>query len=192
MMMLNEVWGEWKMKQYWKENGKSWMKATLIAIGVTAIIKNFLFLPVAIDGSSMLPTFQPKDHILVETIHQVERFDVIVFRDPTNKPIVKRIIGLPGEVIRYQNDQLYIDEQPIEEPFLQNKYVESAGGVWTSDFSLEDLTGEAAVPDGHYFVLGDNRRLSYDSRYYGPIPAEAIVGEALLVYYPIERITVVN
>lgn len=180
------------MKQYWKENGKGWLKAALISIGLTIIIKNFLFLPVTIEGSSMVPSFQPKDHIIVETIHQVKRFDVIVFRDDANKPIVKRVIGLPGEKIRYQNDQLYIDEKPIAEPFLQNEYVENAGGVWTSDFTLEELTGEAVVPEAHYFVMGDNRRLSYDSRYYGTIPAEAIVGKALLVYYPIERISIVN
>lgn len=180
------------MKKYWQENGKSWMKAALIAIGITMVLKNFLFLPVAIEGSSMIPTFQPNDHIIVKTIHQVERFDVIVFRDSSNKSVVKRVIGLPGDNVSYQNDQLYINQEPVEEAFLLNEYVRSAGEVWTSDFSLEELTGVSAVPEGHYFVLGDNRRLSYDSRYYGPVPAEAIVGEALMVYYPIERVSKVN
>lgn len=180
------------MKNYWKENGKGWLKAILIAAIAVTMIKNFIFLSVSIDGSSMFPTFQQNDEIIVETVHQINRFDVIVFRDASNRTFVKRVIGLPGESIRYEDDQLYVDNKSIKEPFLENDYVEKAGGVWTSNFTLESLTGEVVIPDGHYFVLGDNRRLSHDSRYYGPIPAEMIVGEAVMVYYPFERISIVN
>lgn len=180
------------MKKYWKENGKGWMKAILVAAIAVTIIKYFIFLPVSIDGSSMFPTFQQNDQIIVETIHQINRFDVIVFRDSSNKTFVKRVIGLPGESIRYENDQLFVDNKPIKERFLENDYVEKAGGVWTSNFTLESLTGEVVVPEGHYFVLGDNRRLSHDSRYYGPIPAETIIGEAVMVYYPFGRVSIVN
>lgn len=192
MIKINEVWSGNKMKKYWKENLKGWLKAALFASVAVAIMKSFLFLPVAIEGSSMFPTFQQNDQIIVGTIHQIERFDVIVFRDDVNRTFVKRVIGLPGESIRYENDQLFVNDQPVKESFLNNDYVEKAGGVWTSNFTLESLTGEAVIPEGHYFVLGDNRRLSHDSRYYGPIPAETIVGEAIMVYYPLPRISVVN
>lgn len=180
------------MKNYWKENIKGWSIAVFFAAVGVMIIKYFIFLPVSVDGSSMVPTFQQNDQIIVETIHQIDRFDVIVFRDPSNRTFVKRVIGLPGESIRYENDQLFINDEPIDEPFLENDYVKEAGGVWTSNFTLESLTGEAVVPEGHYYVLGDNRRLSHDSRYYGPIPADAIIGEAVMVYYPFERVSIVN
>nr|WP_269479107.1 signal peptidase I [Carnobacterium sp. AT7] len=89
--------------------------------------------------------------------------------------------------MQYENDQLYVNDKKFEEKFLDNDLVNNAGGIWTSDFTLEELTGTQVVPEDEYFVLGDNRRSSNDSRYFGSIPVESIVGETSFIYYPFNR-----
>lgn len=179
-------------KKSWKEFSWEWFKALLLAGVITAILRNFIFIPMTIEGSSMIPTFQQDDQIIVKTIYDLERFDSVVFHDSSNRTLVKRIIGLPGEKIRYENDQLYVNDKKIEEKFLDNDLVNHAGGIWTSDFTLEELTGTQVVPADEYFVLGDNRRSSNDSRYFGSIPIESIIGETSFIYYPLNRIKYVQ
>lgn len=175
-------------KKSWKEFSWEWFKALLLAAIITAILRNFIFIPMTIEGSSMIPTFQQDDQIIVRTIYDIQRFDLVVFHDSSNRTLVKRVIGLPGESIRYEKDQLYINDQKIEEKFLDNNLVNDAGGIWTSDFTLEELTGTQIVPEDEYFVLGDNRRSSNDSRYFGSIPVDSIIGETSFTYYPFNRI----
>jgi len=173
----------------WKEFSWEWFKALLLAGLITVLLRNFIFIPMTIEGSSMIPTFQQDDQIIVRTIYNnIERFDLVVFHDSSNRTLVKRVIGLPGEEIRYESDQLYINDQKIEEKFLDNDLVNHAGGVWTSDFTLEELTGTKIVPENEYFVLGDNRRSSNDSRYFGNVPLDSIIGETSFTYYPFNRI----
>lgn len=179
-------------KKSWKEFSWEWFKALLLAGVITAILRNFIFIPMTIEGSSMIPTFQQDDQIIVRTIYDLERFDSVVFHDSSNRTLVKRIIGLPGEKIRYENDQLYVNDKKIEEKFLDNDLVNHAGGIWTSDFTLEELTGTQVVPADEYFVLGDNRRSSNDSRYFGSIPIESIIGETSFIYYPLNRMKYVQ
>lgn len=179
-------------KKSWKEFSWEWFKALLLAGVITAILRNFIFIPMTIEGSSMIPTFQQDDQIIVKTIYDLERFDSVVFHDSSNRTLVKRIIGLPGEKIRYENDQLYVNDKKIEEKFLDNDLVNHAGGIWTSDFTLEELTGTQVVPADEYFVLGDNRRSSNDSRYFGSIPIESIIGETSFIYYPLNRMKYVQ
>lgn len=179
----NDMW-----KESWKEFSWKWFKAIVLAGSITILLRNFIFIPMTIEGSSMIPTFQPDDQIIVETIYDIERFDLVVFHDSSNRTLVKRVIGLPGEKIRYENDQLYINDKKIEEDFLDNDLVNNAGGVWTSDFTLEELTGAQTIPEDEYFVLGDNRRSSNDSRYFGNIPLDSIIGETSFTYYPFNRI----
>ncbi len=186
------MFGEIRMQEKWKEKLKVWLKAAIIAGLLTLILRNFIFLPISVSGSSMIPTIDESDQLIVETVSSIERFDVVVFRDETGRPLVKRVIGLPGEHLRFENDQLYIDERPIDEPFLDNAFVKEAGGIWTSDFTLESLTGKMTIPKGEYFVMGDNRRLSNDSRYFGPIKADAIIGEVIMVYYPFDQIRIIK
>ncbi|ALV21269.1 MAG: signal peptidase I [Carnobacterium sp.] len=179
-------------KKTWRNQVWDWVKPFLLALVLTAFFRNFIFLPMTIEGSSMIPTFQQSDQIIVETIYHINRFDLIVFKDASNRTLVKRVIGLPNETLRYEDDQLYIDDRPIEEPFLENDFVNHAGGTWTSDFTLEELTGQKTVPEDEYFVLGDNRRSSNDSRYFGSIPSSAIIGETTMIYFPFQRLSIVQ
>ena len=99
---------------------------------------------------------------------------------------MKRVIGLPGEHIAYQEGQLYVNDRPVVEPFLKQSQQKT---VLTSDFDLKTLTDHDRIPANQYFVLGDNRRISKDSRTFGTIERETIIGRAVGVYWPIEDIT---
>ncbi|MDN6626315.1 MAG: signal peptidase I [Pisciglobus halotolerans] len=176
----------------WKKIIKSWLKAALIAALFTVIIRNFIFLPISVSGSSMIPTITESDQLIIETISSTERFDIVVFRDQFGRPLIKRVIGLPGESIRYEDDQLFINDKRVEESFLKNKLVDKAGGLWTSNFTLKELTGNDTIPESEYFVMGDNRRLSNDSRYFGSIKADSIIGEVLMVYYPFKQVRIIQ
>lgn len=139
----------------------------------------------------MAPTLMSNDRVLVSTVSEINRFDIVVFNDPTNTTVVKRVIGLPGESIRYKDEQLYINDEPIEEPFLKQEEIEEFQGVWTSNFTLpdnEESEMPSTIPENHYFLMGDNRRFSFDSRFYGSIDEENIIGEVKMVYYPFERV----
>lgn len=178
------------MKKTWRDHLWDWFKAAVLAIVLTAILRNFIFIPMNVQGSSMIPTLHQGDQMVVESFSKMKRFDIIVFKDASNRTLVKRIIGLPGESIAYRNDQLYINNHKINEPFLKNKLVTQAGETWTSDFELQQLTGEKKVPENEYFVLGDNRRSSNDSRVFGSIAKGEIIGKTILVYFPFNRISV--
>ena len=179
-------------KKTWKNQLWNWFKPFLLAVVLTAFFRNFVFLPMTIEGNSMMPTFQPNDQVIVKTIYHINRFDLIVFRDASNRILVKRVIGLPNETLRYENDELYINDKLVQEPFLENDFVKNVGGSWTSDFTLEELTGKIVVPKDEYFVLGDNRRSSNDSRYFGSVPASAIIGETSMIYFPFQRLSIVQ
>ncbi len=90
--------------------------------------------------------------------------------------LIKRVIGLPGETIKYKDDQLYVNGKQVAEPFLKHLKSVSAGSHVTGDFTLKDVTGTSKVPKGQYFVVGDNRIYSFDSRHFGPIREKMIVG----------------
>lgn len=179
-------------KKTWKSHLWDWFKPFLFAMVLTIFFRNLIFLPMTIEGASMIPTFQQNDEIIVRTIYHINRFDLIVFKDDSDRIFVKRVIGLPNEKLFYQNDQLYIDDVLIKEPFLANSFVDKASGTWTSDFTLEEITGQRTIPEDEYFVLGDNRRSSNDSRYFGFIPAADIIGETRMIYYPFKRLSIVK
>lgn len=176
-----------------RENRKKRMwvlRSILLLFAILIIVLGyFVFIPIEINGSSMIPTLNPEDKVVANVYSNIDRFDIIVFRDEQDQPVVKRVIGLPGEAIRYENDQLYVNQEPIDEPFLEVPSLQAIRGDWTSDFLLSEVTEESVIPADSYFVLGDNRRLSYDSRFYGPVPEEAIIGEVIMVFYPFERIS---
>lgn len=169
-------------------DGKGILKVTITAFVLAMIIRTFVFAPILIQGDSMKPTLENNDRVVLNrlsTFQSPDRFDIVVFHAPNeNKDYVKRIIGLSGEKIEYKDDVLYIDNHPVEEPYLQKGKKLLQSGEFTYDFTLEEVIGRATVPEGEVFVMGDNRRYSKDSRTIGTIPLEDIVGEATVIYWP--------
>ncbi|QHE52172.1 signal peptidase I [Pontibacillus sp. HMF3514] len=168
-----------------------WIKAFGIAAILAIIIRLFLFSPVIVDGPSMQPNLQNGDFLIVNKISYIlgepDRFDVVVFHATESRDYIKRVIGLPGEHVKYENETLYINDKPVKEPFLEER-VESFTGTYTHNFTLENLPGNfEKIPDGHVLVLGDNRTNSKDSRRLGLIPVDELVGKAQLIAWPLDR-----
>lgn len=166
---------------------KSALKVLVFLLLLAVAIGYFVFIPSEISGTSMSPTLVEHDQLLVNTLSEIDRFDILVFRDPGMKPVVKRVIGMPGETFYYHDDQLYVDGKQIKEPFLNFYEKDANSGLFTSNFTLSEVTTKPIIPKDHYFVMGDNRRYSYDSRHYGTISESSIIGEAQLLYYPMDR-----
>lgn len=153
------------------------------------IVKSFLLAPSVVWGESMQPTFSDQDKVIINKMAAIDRFDVIVFHAPdSDNYYVKRVIGLPGDHIEYKNNILYLNGDPIEEPYLINENNSLTSGFQTGDFALEELTGYSTVPENAYFVLGDNRGNSNDSRFFGFLNEHAIIGEVTFRYYPFSNI----
>ncbi|MBT2666327.1 signal peptidase I [Bacillus sp. ISL-4] len=174
----------------------SWIKAILIAVILAFLIRTYIFAPIVVDGESMMPTLQDHERIVLTkfgtNIDNIDRFDIVVFHATVDKDYIKRVIGLPGDHIEYKDDTLYINGKAYEEPYLDKYKSQMAGVPLTESFKLEDLTGSMTVPEGHLFLMGDNRQNSLDSREIGTISVDEIVGKANLVYWPINEIKLVN
>jgi len=165
-----------------------WTKALLIAAALAGFIRYFLFTPIIVDGSSMRPTLNDNDRMIVNKLSYMlgepDRFDIIVFHAPEKKDYIKRVIGLPGETIEYKNDTLYINGKKYDEPYLDEIKKETDGPL-TESFTVK-------VPENHLFVMGDNRRHSRDSRHIGAIPMDDVLGETSFVYWPYSQIRIVD
>src|SRR5690606_6110462 len=167
-----------------KEKKKSelweWTKALIIAFLIAVVIRYFLFTPIVVDGDSMMPTLENGDRMIVNKfgymVAELNRFDIVVFHAPEGKDYIKRVIGLPGEHIEYRNDQLYINGEPIDEPYLDEYKSQLSEGQLTQDFTLQDIEPNMdVIPEGYVFVMGDNRRYSKDSRHIGVVSEDKII-----------------
>jgi len=145
-----------------------------IVILVVIFIKIFVFSPIRVNGASMNPTLNDKDIMILDEISyrfsEIERFNIVVVKEE-NEYLIKRIIGLPGEKIEYKDNKLYIDGKYVKEDF---KHME------TMDFST-------TLGEDEYFIMGDNRTNSTDSRIFGPISRDEIIGKTSLTILPISR-----
>ncbi|MGM0212605.1 signal peptidase I [Enterococcus sp. AZ109] len=169
------------------------IKYFLIALFLGVIIRGFLLIPIPVTGNSMNQTLKQGDMVLMEKFTKVQRFDVIVFRQDDGTTYIKRVIGLPGETIRYDQDQLYINEERVPENFLTNNQDhDNENTPYTTSFNLRDLIDVDQLPQNEYFVLGDNRRISKDSRSFGTVNSREIMGKARFVYYPISDIKFIH
>lgn len=179
------------MRQWLKKTNRVYVLWAVFFLLMTLLfLRFFIFIPSEVTGRSMEPTLQHNDRVVVSTISQIERFDIVIFNDPNDTVVVKRVIGLPGETVHYRNEQLFIDNEPVVETFLEQEEIVSFPGIWTSDYTLiseDDQNTLMSIPENYYFLMGDNRRFSYDSRFYGSISEEEIIGKVKLVYYPVER-----
>ncbi|WP_210364790.1 signal peptidase I [Bacillus sp. REN3] len=178
-----------------KKEGMEWLQAFIIGMVIFAFIRIFFFSNYVVEGESMEPTLEEGNKVVVNKLGydtgDLERFDVIVFHANESEDFVKRIIGLPGDKIEYREDRLYVNGEKVYEPFLDQQHRdEDSRGYQTGDFTLKDLTGKERVPDGKLFVLGDNRLGSWDSRQFGFISADQVVGKVNLRYWPLEEMAV--
>lgn len=170
-----------------KEIG-SWIKAIAIAFIIVFICRKYLFTATTVYGESMEPTFSEFDRIIVGKHTSIERFDIIVFQSPdSDEYYIKRVIGLPGDHIEMKDNILYINGKKHLEPYLMNENVQQFRNA-TGDFTLQELTGKDVVPEENLFVLGDNRLNSYDSRFFGFVPFNTVLGEVKFRYFPLEEI----
>ena len=146
---------------------------------IVVLIRLFIFDPVRVEGHSMDTTLSDGEIMILNKVYyrknDIERFDIVVV-DEGDKNIIKRVIGLPGEVISYRNNKLYIDGQEVSDPFPSKK---------TEDFTLGDI-GHERIPGGCYFVMGDNRNHSADARGWinKYVKKSKIVAKAEFKYWP--------
>ncbi|NLY80300.1 MAG: signal peptidase I [Lysinibacillus sp.] len=174
-----------------------WTKALVIALLIAVIIRYFLFTPIVVDGDSMMPTLKDGDKMIVNKIgYRIggpDRFDIVVFHAPEGKDYIKRVIALPGEHIEYKDDQLYINGEPIDEPYLEEYKSQLSEGNLTQDFTLQDIDPTLdVIPEGYVFVMGDNRRFSKDSRHIGIVSQKEIIGSTSVVFWPLSEIKIVE
>lgn len=176
-----------------KGSGSDFLSTLLycvVALIIFLLIRHFLFAPVSVDGESMVPTLEDQDRLILNKVDSIERFDVVVFPAPDapEKQYIKRIIGLPGDTIRFEDDVLYLNGEAVEEEYLAKaKENLTPGENFTEDFSLATKTGEETVPEGSYFVMGDNRQNSKDSRVFGFVDASSVNGTANFRILPLKE-----
>ena len=175
----------------WGQEIWEFVKMLLISIVVGFLCTRFLIRPVRVDGDSMYPTLHNNaigfSNILTYRMQGLKRFDVAIIYVPEKKEhLVKRVIGLPGETVEYRQDQLLINGKIVEEDFFDEDYKrsQSTNGIFTQDF------GPVTLAEDEYFMLGDNRPYSSDSRWYGAFKKEQIKAKDVVVLFPFQQIGV--
>ncbi|MFZ0301503.1 MAG: signal peptidase I [Terracidiphilus sp.] len=163
-----------------------WLRDLVFSALASVLIITFLYQPVRVEGTSMLPRLEDHDRLFINKfvyhLERINRGDIVVFRYPGDeeKSYIKRIIGLPGDRLRIIRGHVYINGLPISEPYVPAQY--------RDDRSYDEIT----VPPDHYFMMGDHRSISSDSRDFGPVARELIYGKAVFVYWPAKDAGVVR
>src|SRR5437667_12111909 len=158
-----------------------WTRDLLIAIGLALVIIVFLYQPVKVEGTSMAPLLSDQERIFINKFvyrfEPIQRGDVVVFWYPLDhsKSFIKRVVGLPGETVEIRRGAVYVDGKNIPEPYVPAQYED------LSDF------GPVRVPKDSYFVMGDHRVSSNDSRVFGPVDSQFIYGRAVFAYWPFDH-----
>ena len=180
---------------------REWIESIAIALLIAVVIQTFLVQAFKIPSGSMIPTFKVGDRIFVNKflysarvpfvnwripgfdIKEPRRGDIIVFVSPEDpkKDFVKRLIAFGGEKVEIKDGRILVDGRSLEEPAIKEVYYYNAGDYGASDKVV-------TVPPGSYFALGDNSANSRDSRYWGFIPRKNLIGKAMLIYWPLNRI----
>ena len=158
-----------------------WLRDLIISLAISAFIIIFLYQPVKVEGTSMMPSLDDQERIFVNKfvyrIEPIERGDIIVFhypRDPS-KSFIKRVIALAGDRVRIEAGQVFVNDQALDEEYVPHAFVD------------ERSYPEIVVPADSYFVLGDHRTMSNDSRDFGPVAASYIYGKAVFGYWPVDK-----
>ena len=166
----------------------SWIWSFIVAFIIVGGVYFFLGRPFTVSGASMYPTLHNGDRMVLSKVGDIHRFDVVILKAPDeNVEYIKRVIGMPGDTVELKSGVLYINGKKVDQPFINTEALVKQT-VFMDDFTLESLTGESKVPEGKYFVLGDNRGVSKDSRMIGFIDRSAIEGKAVFTIWPFGRI----
>ncbi len=159
-----------------------WVRDLVISLGISAFIIIFLYQPVKVEGTSMMPGLEDQERIFINKfvyrIEPIERGDIVVFRYPRDpsKSYIKRVVGMPGDRVRIDAGLLYVNGVRVDEPYVPTRYIDTRSSP------------EVVVPQGCYFVLGDHRNMSNDSRDFGPVDSAYIYGKAVFGYWPMDRL----
>jgi signal peptidase I len=159
----------------------AWLRDLVISLAISCFIIIFLYQPVKVEGTSMMPSLEDQERIFVNKfvyrLEAIQRGDIVVFRYPRDpsKSFIKRVIGLAGDHIRIVAGQVYVNGKPLDEDYVPAAYEDER--------SYADMT----VPPDSYFVLGDHRSLSNDSRDFGPVNQRFIYGKAVFGYWPMDK-----
>ncbi len=170
-----------------RRNGvHSWVRDLIVSIAVSTFIIIFLYQPVRVEGTSMLPMLEDQDRLFINKlayrVGDIHRGDVVVFLYPHDhdKSYIKRVIALPGDDLRIDHGRVYVNGHLVVE-----KYV-------PIQFADERSLPQTIIPENEYFVMGDHRSISSDSRDFGPVDRDLIYGKAAFVYWPMEQMGVVR
>lgn len=168
------------------------VQSLLIVFAVFLVIYIFLFRPFQVSGSSMYPTFSDKQYILTNIItlrfNKPKQGDVIVFKAPNDpeKDYIKRVIGIPRDTVMIKNGDVFVNGKLLD----QNEYLKSSVKTYGGSFLTEGVT--VTVPTDSYFVMGDNRSGSSDSREWGFVPLKSVIGESFFVYWPPNKMELIK
>jgi signal peptidase I len=180
---------------FWK-NLADLVKTALVVIVLVVITRGFILQPFIVEGSSMAPRFHTNDYLLVDKLsyhfHPVSRGDIVVFKYPYNTSVnyVKRVIGLPGETVKIQDGSVYIINAQNPNGFKLNEpyVIDDAQTLLPSGAS----TGEYTVPSDSYFVMGDNRPASSDSREWSFLPKSDMIGRVIIQAFPLSEASILH
>jgi len=159
-----------------------WVRDLIISLAISAFIIIFLYQPVKVEGVSMMPLLDDQERIFVNKfvyrLEPIERGDIVVFRYPRDlsKSYIKRVIATAGDRVRIDGGQVYVNDEALNEDYVPPAYTDAR--------SLKEIT----VPPHAYFVLGDHRSMSSDSREFGPVDQSLIYGKAVFGYWPMDKL----
>ena len=160
---------------------RTWTRDLAVSLGLALVIIIFLYQPVKVEGTSMAPLLSDQERIFINKFvyrfEPIDRGDVVVFWYPLDhsKSFIKRVVGLPGENIELRAGHLYVDGKELAEPYVPASYLDGSS------------YGPMKIPAGNYFVMGDHRDSSNDSRVFGPVSRPYIYGKAVFAYWPVDH-----
>ena len=166
----------------WRNLFSAWIRDLAIALGIAAFVIVFLYQPVRVEGTSMMPSLDDQERIFINKfvyrIEPIQRGDIVVFRYPLDpqKSFIKRVIGVAGDHVRISDGRVYVNNKLLVEDYVPMAYED------------ERSYPEIIVPADSYFVLGDHRSLSNDSRDFGSVDASYIYGKAVFGYWPVDKV----
>ena len=159
-----------------------WVRDLIISLAISAFIIIFIYQPVKVEGTSMMPSLEDQERIFVNKfvyrLEPIERGDIVVFRYPRDpsKSYIKRVIGMAGDRIRIDGGQVYVNDEALDEDYVPPAYTDARSYP------------ETEVPAHSYFVLGDHRSMSNDSRDFGSVNQSFIYGKAVFGYWPMDKL----